>query len=482
MVTFPVDDVVPAAEPLPTRPLRELFPEALVTGGDPSVRVLAPDGVHPLIGAVATAHAEHRPLVLSPDAVWLTIAAGVAQHVRLNAELLRPLLVEHPGRKRLTVVWPGPMPLDAESWGAIAGELADQVKPADLFLCDFSTSTAVDRIAAQIVTLDAYSPYYAYWVTFLCGIPEITLTGTAEDWRRIRGRIDDIATLDLDQWCRSLGPILDEFVRAAEGRPDTAFWQRIFSPVDAYGGEVVTGWIARFYPYLLADGIADKPNNLLELPVGEPRDVTTTPHGSYYGPGVSTADVPATLSRVVIHTNDRSAGTNGAVALHAGLAAVAQDAGGALRPIAGWHLTAAPIAIDDVLDRIVEEHETTPPAERRAWSDGGPDVQAIDLRFGSATLFDGRWRILPRDSRPIDFAGDRMITGVIALEDGRHLSAVDDHQASTTHWIICRMGEVDPQSPVFGTSLAALLQAALDEDGEIAHLRTGHLHDLPAAR
>ena len=66
-----------------------------------------PDGVHPLLSAVARAFADHRPLVLSPDAVWLTIAQGVAQHVRLHAEELRPRLVRHAGRKRLNVIIDG---------------------------------------------------------------------------------------------------------------------------------------------------------------------------------------------------------------------------------------------------------------------------------------------------------------------------------------------------------------------------------------
>ncbi|GIG87409.1 DUF4419 domain-containing protein [Plantactinospora endophytica] len=79
MVTFPVDAVSSAAEPLPTRPLGQLFDDALVVGGDPALPVLAPNGVHPLLGAVGRAFAEHRPLVLSPDAVWLTIAQGAAQ-------------------------------------------------------------------------------------------------------------------------------------------------------------------------------------------------------------------------------------------------------------------------------------------------------------------------------------------------------------------------------------------------------------------
>jgi hypothetical protein len=32
-ITFAVDDVVPASSPLPTRPLRELAPDALFVGG-----------------------------------------------------------------------------------------------------------------------------------------------------------------------------------------------------------------------------------------------------------------------------------------------------------------------------------------------------------------------------------------------------------------------------------------------------------------
>src|SRR5215510_2871545 len=112
MVTFPVDDVLAVVDRLPTRTLRDQYPDALAFGGDSATPMLVPDGVHPLLSAVAKAFAEHRPLVLSPDAVWLTIAQGVAQHVRLHAEQLRPRLVRHAGRKRLTLAV-RQMPCDA---------------------------------------------------------------------------------------------------------------------------------------------------------------------------------------------------------------------------------------------------------------------------------------------------------------------------------------------------------------------------------
>src|SRR5262252_1347464 len=110
MMRFAVDEVVPARDHLPTRPMSDRYRDALAVGGDPSTPVIDHGATHPLLAAVGLAFAQHRPLVLSPDAVWLTIAQGVAQHVRLHAEALRPRLVRHDGRAHLTVAYNGAMP------------------------------------------------------------------------------------------------------------------------------------------------------------------------------------------------------------------------------------------------------------------------------------------------------------------------------------------------------------------------------------
>jgi hypothetical protein len=493
MATFPVDDVTPAVSRLPERPLADLFPDALAVGGDLALRVLEPDGVHPLLSAVSRAFADHRPLVLSPDAVWLTIAQGVAQHIRLHAEELRPRLVRHTGRRRLTVTVHGGVPRDAAGWadatGSFAKLLAAEIDDADLFECDFSTSTDVERTAGRIVLLDAYSPYFAYWMTAICGIPSVTVTGTVEDWRRIRARVDALPGFGLATWCRSLAPIADEFVRAAAGQHDRDFWRRIYNPIDAYGGDVITGWITRLYPYL-KDATLDRPNRMLELPIGEPRGVTTTPGGTYQGPGVRSTEVPAVLSRVVVNVNDRAGGDNRAVALHGGLVGVAQDPGGALRPVAGWHLAPAAVEMDDVIDRLEREHDTAPPAGE--CEEGSAEVLALYARVGTAVLFGGAWRLLPAGERCFVDTGnwDVTIDTMFELADGRTIASAVDRCTETTHWVLCRVvhAEVeegfarrarlaeDPADvPVLGTSLAMLLDAALDAGGDVAHLETGRL-------
>jgi hypothetical protein len=501
VAVFGVDDVLAVRTRLPARRLAEFAGEVLAAGGDPDLPVLEPDGVHPLLSAVGRAFAEHRPLVLSPDAVWLTIAQGMAQHIRLHADELRPRLVSHPGRKRLTVTVDGPMPADAGSWARAVemfGKLlADGIRDAEVFECDFSTSTDVERTAGRIVLLDAYSPYFAVWMKFVCGIPSITLTGTAGDWQKIRNRVGAIARFGLEDWCRSLAPITDQFVRAASGDVDVAFWRRIYSPADAYGGEVITGWAARLYPYLTNNGVTGEPNPLLDLPIDQPRDLTATGGFGYQGPGIRSDRVPAVLSKVTVNVNDIVGGDNRVVALHAGLVGVTQDDDGALRPVAGWHLAPAAADINEVIDRLIASHQVTPPSPARMWI-ASAEVTAIYDRIGSATMFGGSWRLVPvAQHRQAWVAGShRSILAIIDLPDGRSIAATTGKTGQITHWITCRLTETgtghpaglrprrahladDPADvPVYGTSLALLLDAALDSGGDIAHLETTRLGHL----
>ncbi|MGY0234260.1 DUF4419 domain-containing protein [Longispora urticae] len=492
MRSFPVDDVTCAPDLLPTRPLGELFTESLVVGGDTALPVLEPDGVHPLLSAVSRAFAEHRPLVLSPDAVWLTIAQGLAQHVRLHAEDLRGQLVTHRGAKRLTV----PVlrvPTDAPGWAAAVEQLGELLaaEVGELFECDFSTSTDVDLVAGRVVMMDVYSPYFAYVLMCVCGIPSITLTGTVEDWRRIRQRVDALDRFGLSTWQDSLAPILDQFVRAAGGGVDTGFWQRIYNPVDAYGGDRITGWAARFYPYLLSGGSVEHPNPLLDLPLDQPRDLTVAGQ-SYAGPGIGSTAVPATLSRATVTIQDSTTGVTHVVALHAGLVGVAQDADGGLRPVAGWHLTHAPLDIDQVVDTILAGHGAEPPGEG-GLSPFGASAETVGLyrRLGSATLASG-WRVLPTVEHTELRGGDHLLHAMVALPDGRSIASTHDYRSDTTHWALCRAGAIedpdfpreraladDPADvPLLGTSLALILRAGFEPEPDLTRLETGRLIDL----
>jgi hypothetical protein len=94
--------------------------------------------------------------------------------------------------------------------------------------------------------------YFDVTVLTMCGIPSITLLGTPADWRSIRDRARVLGEFDLQPWVRDLEPVLDQFVAAAEGTVDTAFWQSFVKRHSGSGGPYLTGWINVLFPYLEA--------------------------------------------------------------------------------------------------------------------------------------------------------------------------------------------------------------------------------------
>jgi hypothetical protein len=100
---------------------------------------------------------------------------------------------------------------------------------------------------------------------------------------------------------------------------------------------------------------------------------------------------------------------------------------------------------------------------------------------------------VPRDCKDIP------LVTIIELADGRSIAAATDFFSETVYWVICRIEEIAPIAPdrldrrfrladqpgdvpVCGTSLALLLDAALDSGGDISHLETGRLNQLDDAQ
>lgn len=219
-------------------------------------RLLSPSSVNPALRAVHFAFMGHYPLILSPDAIWLLIIQGFAAHVNANSEMLRSQFVKHEGRVPLEVrrddfikgspenPWP-------EVFDAFSQKIREHIGPTthDLLTPRFSTTGPVERAASDVVLLDAMQSYFEYHFTSLCGIPQIILQGTPDDWRQLQSRARDLAKFALTWWIACVNPILEEFVRAAEGTPHRPFWQSIYRYHSKSGGDVITGWISAFFPY-----------------------------------------------------------------------------------------------------------------------------------------------------------------------------------------------------------------------------------------
>jgi len=215
-------------------------------------------------------------------------------------------------------------------------------------ICDFSTTTPAIRTASEVVLMDAFSSYFTYVMACICGIPKITIEGTADDWQRIRARVEVIATYGLEWWVSRLRPILDEFVLAAEGHPTRDFWQAIYKPVQAYGDEVATGWVTDLFPYL-GDDPDRRRNHVFEharhnwaLPIENGVKTKNLPFHPEANKGVRLRGFPSSLSSTPLKVLFQD-GSYANVDLVAGFLAVQQNQLDlTLSPLIGWCVAEQP--------------------------------------------------------------------------------------------------------------------------------------------
>lgn len=276
--TFAVHDVEPETEPLPgclpheaAQALLGAPVEALC---DYTTRCLTGVTGHPLFAAAHAAWCDHRPLVLSPDVIWIAVLQGLAQHVKNHPEHLRDRFVAFAGRKELAVVRDDLVTGSPENaWPEVIAAFSAQVRAElgpDLawLTADFSTTGPRERIAAEIVLLDALQPFFEYRSYAVCGIPTVSLEGTPADWQRLADKVEQLEGFDLTWWLDHLRPIVAQFVRAARGDVDLDHWRNIYKRLDAYGGDHVNGWLVKLVPYLkdYVSGQYTRRNELLGTP------------------------------------------------------------------------------------------------------------------------------------------------------------------------------------------------------------------------
>lgn len=213
------------------------------------------DDKHGLLAAMTIAFYEHLPLRLSPDAIWITLARGFALHVNEHAEELRHRFVSHQGQEKLTVERLDFLPGEENPWPEVFDAFNEQLVErtgglANLVEADFSTTGPVERAVSNLMAMETFQTYFEYVVYAGCGIPRITLTGTEEDWTRLREKAQRFGEYGLEAWIEALDPVLAQFEQAKAGHPDAEFWRSMFRFHSGSGPAVMTGWANVLFPYL----------------------------------------------------------------------------------------------------------------------------------------------------------------------------------------------------------------------------------------
>ena len=215
--------------------------------------------------SIIRAYASHRPIVLSPDMIWLLISQGFSRYVNAHPEQLREQLVSHTGKMDLVVQTSEDLLTGQPDWAKLLDGFNAQIKEntkgdlAKTITADFSTTGATERIASEVTLMETVKSYFEYIIMRIsCGIPTVTLKGTPQDWQRVLDKTQQLKPYGLEAWTESLTPILKEFVLAAQGRPNRKFWQSMVKqtrPDQLKGGACnpnnpteIDGWLLKLFP------------------------------------------------------------------------------------------------------------------------------------------------------------------------------------------------------------------------------------------
>ena len=208
----------------------------------------------------------HYPIRFKPEHIWLLILQGVAVHVDQNAEKLRAKYVNHKEKMTLRVQRDDFVLGSAgNDWEGVIEEFVEQIDAntvkdtAALFDCDFSRSTAMDKICTKVAIMDICKHYFRYEFSTMCGFPKITLDGNRADWVRLKEKTSVLLRDKVDEqfgahWGRALLPLLDRFIGAFDGEIDCLFWNSMIKR-RARGGSAgsdyqwFSGWINILFPF-----------------------------------------------------------------------------------------------------------------------------------------------------------------------------------------------------------------------------------------
>lgn len=210
-----------------------------------------------LVHTLLKAYSAHHAVSIRPDDVWIAILTQFSFFVNANAEDLRDKFVAHQGKKHLEVYAVGTR--YSVDFGSMAQQMTGLIRKnvKDPVVCDwilpsFTTTTNNDLTVSSVVMMATMKKYFSYGFGLLCGIPQVTLEGTIEDWKLVLARIAELKQYGplTTAWYNLLKPVISRFVSAFEApdHPDNlAFWAKVASEDhEGSGMDYLGGWVNAF--------------------------------------------------------------------------------------------------------------------------------------------------------------------------------------------------------------------------------------------
>lgn len=321
--------------------------------------------------AIHESYASHRPFILSPDEVWLTLCQGFSIHVNEHFDSLKTQLFVNEKPEEILVRNDSLGNGSSSGWQKLIVDLAAGTKQyvkKDIYgtvVRNFSTTGPTEKTAFAITLLESQKKAFTYAGETGCGIPKLTLKGKKSDWQQLDSSLENFRSFGLGHWIDNLHPLLAKFIETYDGKIDTAFWDEMYKYRAMYGATAVSGWIVKFFPYIKKSSVQFVPGNDYGIetfryepnPYLEGEDY----HLSLLDPG----NFPSGYARIDVKWSDYFSEKDGApdvkaMEVYAGFFALRQDAATqALEPVISWavcYRNAAKVTNDEFLKEANVPH------------------------------------------------------------------------------------------------------------------------------
>lgn len=358
-ISFLVDDVPIATSLLQTDSIQHIFETKIrkqilfYPTENKNVNLVACHN-NGLIQTIQECYDNHRPLILTPDAIWLTICQGVSIHVNQNFKALEKQLFVKDKPKKI-IVRNDSLEYGEKHWKTLIDSIVKETRQYtntdiySFFVPQFSTTAGSHTMAYQITLLESYKKAFQYVGESGCGIPSIHIAGETKDWQMMLQQLEMLKQFGLEKWGENLKPIIKEFIKASENNANKPFWKDIYKDASRYNEFYISGWVTKLFPYIKqldTGGIYDEETG--NMTVGE--IVLPNPFlegDNYLRSTLATDNFPSGIAQINVQWNNFFKQYSKNIEVYAGFFGMKQYADKSLEPFISY-------AICDDTARFIE--------------------------------------------------------------------------------------------------------------------------------
>ncbi len=208
-----------------------------------------------LVGGLLSAYNHHHNIILRPDDFWMAIMTQFSFYVHLRSLKLKDKFVDFDGKKKLEIHTSGNT--KEANYAELILQFGDLIEKNIIdntlrhwIIPHFTTTTKEDKIVFGVALMGIMQSYFDYKIHFECGIPNVTLLGSLDDYKLLAIHIEYLINFNLEDnyvkvWVSMLRCICQNLIESVQHQ-NAEFWRHVCKIEGGSGSTEITGWLSAF--------------------------------------------------------------------------------------------------------------------------------------------------------------------------------------------------------------------------------------------